>query len=92
MDKKQKTTISPINKKDHKCFQCNMTVALDLEKIKQDPQRITKIKPFINKYSWKQGRMQLLKEVSQNCLTCHAPKKRSKENLQLFDVSHVSYF
>ena len=75
MDKKQKTTINPINKKDHKCFQYNMTVTLDHEKIKQDPQRITKIKPFINKYSWKQERIQLLKEVSQNYLTCHAPKK-----------------
>ena len=29
-----------------------MTVALNYEKTKKDPQRITKIKPFINKYNW----------------------------------------
>ena len=92
MDKKQKTTINPINKKDHTRFQYNMTVVLDHQIIKQDPQRITKIKPFINKYSWKQGRIQLLKEVSQNCLIFHAPKKQSIENLQPSDASHVSYF
>ena len=29
-----------------------VTVALNYEEIKKDPQRITKIKPFINKYNW----------------------------------------
>ena len=29
------------------------TVALNHEKIEKDTQRITKVKPFINKYSWK---------------------------------------
>ena len=29
-----------------------MTVALNYQKIEKDPQRITKIKPFINKHSW----------------------------------------
>ena len=43
-------TINPINKKDNKCFQCTVIVALDHEEIKKDPQRITKVKPFINKY------------------------------------------
>ena len=31
---------------------CNNHVKL-LRKKKKDPQRITKIKPFINKYNWK---------------------------------------
>ena len=52
MDKK-KAIINPINKKYNKCFQYAITVALNYEEIKKDPQRITKIKPFINKYNWK---------------------------------------
>ena len=50
--KNKKTTINPINKKDNKCFQCVVTFVLNHEKIKNDPQRITKIQPFINKYKW----------------------------------------
>ena len=50
MDKKQKkTAINPINKKYNKCFQYTLTVPLNHEEIKKDPQRITKIKPFMNK-------------------------------------------
>ena len=50
LDKKQKSNkINPINKKDNKCFQYAVTVALNHEEIKKDNQRITKIKPFINK-------------------------------------------
>ena len=47
-------TINPINKKDSKYFQYAVTVALNHEEIKKDPQRITKIKPFINKYKWEE--------------------------------------
>ena len=43
------TAINPINKKDNKYFQYNVTVALHHEEIKKDPQRITEIQPFINK-------------------------------------------
>ena len=53
MDKNKKATINSINKKDEKCFQYAITVALNYEEIKKDPQRIIKIKPFINKYNWK---------------------------------------
>ena len=48
----KKATINPINKKDNKCFQYAVTVALNHEEIKKDLLRITKIKPFINKYDW----------------------------------------
>ena len=51
-----KATINPINKKDNKCFQYVLTLNLNLKKLKKDPQRITKIKPFINIiniYNWK---------------------------------------
>ena len=50
--KSKKTTINPINKKDKKCFQYATTVTLNHEEIKKDPQRITKIRFFINKYNW----------------------------------------
>ena len=30
-----------------------MTVALNYEEIKQNPERVSNIKPFINKYKWK---------------------------------------
>ena len=47
--KNQKATINPINKKDSKCFQYVVTLTLNYEEIKKDPQRITRIKPLINK-------------------------------------------
>ena len=49
--KTKKETINPINKKD-KCFQYAETVALNYEEIKEDPERISTIKSFINKYNW----------------------------------------
>ena len=47
--KSNETTIYPVSKKDNKCFQYAVTVVLNDEEIKKDPQRITKIMPFINK-------------------------------------------
>ena len=46
---------SPINPKnnDEKCFQYAVTLALNIDRIKKDPQRISKIKPFIDQYNWK---------------------------------------
>ena len=58
MDKNKKATINPINKKDNKWFQYTVTVTLNYKEIKKDPQRITKIKPFINKCNW-EGRNHL---------------------------------
>ena len=52
--KNKKATINPINKKDNNCFHDVITVALNYDEIKKDPQRITKVKPFINKYSWEE--------------------------------------
>ena len=44
-----------INKKnnDNKCFQYAATLALNFNNIDKDRQRISKIKPFINNYNWK---------------------------------------
>ena len=50
--KNKKATINAINKKENKCFQYAVTVALNHEEIGKNPERITKIKPFINKYKW----------------------------------------
>ena len=48
----KEATINPKNKKDDKCFQYALTAALNHQKIKKDPQRISKIKPFIDQYNW----------------------------------------
>ena len=51
--KNKKATINPKNNKD-KCFQYALNVALNYEQIKKDPQRISKIKPFIDQCNWKE--------------------------------------
>ena len=50
--KSKKAPITSINKKDNKCFQYAVTVALSHEEIGKHTERIIKIKPFINKYKW----------------------------------------
>ena len=51
--KNKKATINPKNN-DDKCFQHALTVALNNEQIKKDPQRISKFKSFIDLYNWKE--------------------------------------
>ena len=50
--KNKKSTINPKNN-DYKCFQYAVTVALNHHKINKHPQRVSKIKPFIGQYNWK---------------------------------------
>ena len=50
--KNKKSTINPKNNGD-KCFQYAVTFSLNLNSIDNHPERISKIKPFINKYNWK---------------------------------------
>ena len=47
-------TINPQNKKDDRCFQYAVTVALNYEQIKDHPERISKIKHFIDQHNWKE--------------------------------------
>ena len=47
---KNKKAINPKNK-DDKCFQYALTVALNYEQIKKNPQRISNIKPLIDTYN-----------------------------------------
>ena len=68
LDKSKQTAINPINKKDNKCFQYTVTVALNHEEIKRPPQKITKIKPFINKYNWKGINFSSEKDIGKNLL------------------------
>ena len=49
--KDKKTTINP-QKEDDKCFQHVANVTLNYEEIKYSPERVSHIKPFINKYNW----------------------------------------
>ena len=51
--KNKKSTINPKNN-DCKCFQYAVTLALNLDRINSHPERISKIKPFIEQYNWKE--------------------------------------
>ena len=48
----KRATINPKNK-DNKCFQYSITVALNHQNTENHPERISNIKPFIDKYNWK---------------------------------------
>ena len=52
MHKKRKATINSVNKKDNKCFQYDVTAALNHKNIGKHAEIVAKIKPFINKYKW----------------------------------------
>ena len=49
--KNKKATLNPKNN-DGKCLQYALTFALNYEQIKNNPERITNIKPFIDQYNW----------------------------------------
>ena len=49
----KKAIINP-KKNDDNCFQFALTVALNYQNIKNNPERISKIKPFITQYDWKE--------------------------------------
>ena len=49
--KDKKSTVNPKNN-DHKCFQYAATLALNFD-INNHPEKISKIRPFIDQYNWK---------------------------------------
>ena len=51
--KNKGVTINPKNTKDNKCLQYAITAALNHQNINHNPERISKLKPFINNYNWK---------------------------------------
>ena len=52
MAKNKKATINPKNS-DNKCCQYALTAALNHKLIKNNLERISNLKPFINQYNWK---------------------------------------
>ena len=50
--KDKKSTLNPKNN-DHKCFQYVTTLALNFDNINNHPEKISKIRPFIDQYNWK---------------------------------------
>ena len=50
--KERKATIN-LKNKDDKCFKHEITVALNYQEIIWNPERVSNIKPFVNKYRWK---------------------------------------
>ena len=51
--KNKGVTINPKNTKNNMCFQYAITAALNYQNIDHHPERISKIRPFINNYNWK---------------------------------------
>ena len=51
--KNKKATINPKNN-DNNCFQYALTAAVNYQNIEKNPQRILKIKSFINRYNWRE--------------------------------------
>ena len=52
LNKNQKCNNKSHQWKNNKFFQYSVTVTLNHEEIKTDPQRIKEIKAFVNKYNW----------------------------------------
>ena len=51
--KNKRVTINPKNTKNNNCFQYAITAALNHQNIKDHPERVSKLIPFINNYNWK---------------------------------------
>ena len=51
--KNKRVTVNPQNTEDNKCFQYAITTALNYQNFNHNPERISKLKPFINNYNWK---------------------------------------
>ena len=51
---KNKKAAINLKNNDDKCFQYASTVALNYQNIRNNPERKSKIKPFIDEYNWKE--------------------------------------
>ena len=51
--KNKGVTLNPKNTKDNNCFQYAIIAALNYQNIDRHPERISKLKPFINNFNWK---------------------------------------
>ena len=83
----KKATINPKNTKDNKCLQYAITVALHHQEIGKDPQRLSKIKPFINNYNsgisdWKKFERNN-EDIALNILSASPNTKKNKSHAQI---------
>ena len=86
MVENKKVTLNPENNDDN-CFQYALSVALNHQNIGKKPQRISKIKPFMDQFNWNEidfpSHSKDWKKVEQNnktvalniCLYHTIPKK-----------------
>ena len=51
--KNKGVTINPKNTKNNNCFQYAITASLNHQNMNHNPERISKLEPFINNYNWK---------------------------------------
>ena len=49
--KSKKCTFNAQNENDNNCFQYGLIVALNYDKIKNNPEKLSKIAPFIDQYN-----------------------------------------
>ena len=52
--KNKGVTTNPQNTEDNKCFQYAVATALNYQNINHHPERISKLKPYINNFNWKE--------------------------------------
>ena len=88
----KKSTINPKNNGD-KYFQYAVTLALNLDNINKHPQRISKIKPFIDQYNWKDidfpptnkdwRKLELNNDIELNIFTYHIILKKYNSLIDL---------
>ena len=89
-DKNKKATTHPINKKDQKCFQNAVPLALNHGEIKKEPQRITKIKPFINKHNWEIINYKIMKNNEHIALNVLYSKKKKYILLMFQNITQIA--
>ena len=96
--KDKKSTINPKNN-DDKCFQYAVTLELNLDNIEKNPQRISKIKPFIDQYNWKDidfpptnkdwGKLELNNDIALSIL--YRPRNTKKIQLAYRSKYNLTY-
>ena len=64
--KNKGVTINPKNTKDNNCFQYAIIAALNYQNIEHHPERISKLKPFISNYSWKDRFLLHIQKTGEN--------------------------
>ena len=64
--KNKGVTINPKNTKNHMCFQYAIAAVLNHQNIDHHPERISKLKPFINNYNWKDIDFHHIRKTGEN--------------------------